>query len=121
MKSEDQIRQDRIEDEIIVDCYDEHEQMMGWYCYLEGKITCPFKAKLRASRAKKSTKTKLLTVVSMADQRYCERDISVMISLEEDSLEDHIPIPLAQLEVIDADDATKEAIADWHYWVGVEI
>ena len=26
-------------------------------------------------------------------------------------------VPLVQLEAIDADAATEEAIADWHYWV----
>ena len=26
---------------------------------------------------------------------------------------------VAQLEVIEADDETREAVADWHYWVGM--
>jgi len=26
-------------------------------------------------------------------------------------------IPLSQLEVIDPDESTKEAIGDWHYWL----
>ena len=28
-----------------------------------------------------------------------------------------LAVPLAQLEVIEADDQTKEAVEDWHYWV----
>jgi hypothetical protein len=28
-----------------------------------------------------------------------------------------LAIPLAQLEGVDVDDQTKEAIEDWHYWV----
>jgi hypothetical protein len=28
-----------------------------------------------------------------------------------------LAVPLAQLEAIDADRETQEAIADWHYWV----
>lgn len=31
MKSADELRQERIDDEIIVDCYDDDEVMMGWY------------------------------------------------------------------------------------------
>jgi hypothetical protein len=31
MKSADELRQERIDDEIIVDCYDDEEVMMGWY------------------------------------------------------------------------------------------
>ena len=26
-------------------------------------------------------------------------------------------VPLSQLEAIDADEPTQEAIGDWHYWV----
>ena len=31
----DNRREHRINMEIIVDAYDEHERAMGWYCYLE--------------------------------------------------------------------------------------
>jgi hypothetical protein len=27
-------------------------------------------------------------------------------------------VPLGQLEALAADAKTKEAIADWHYWIG---
>ncbi len=30
-------REQRIHDEIIVDCYDETERAMGWYYYLEDR------------------------------------------------------------------------------------
>jgi len=26
-------------------------------------------------------------------------------------------VPLSQLEVIDPDESTNEAIGDWHYWI----
>jgi len=26
-------------------------------------------------------------------------------------------VPLAQIAVVEADDATQEAVEDWHYWV----
>ena len=29
-----------------------------------------------------------------------------------------LAIPLAQLQPIDADESTMEAIEDWHYWMG---
>jgi hypothetical protein len=119
MKSEAELRQERITDEIIVDCYDEYEEMSGWYCYLEEKITFPFTAKSQGSKRKKSGETKPLTVVGIADQEDCEREIFMMILLKEDGIEDQIPVPLATLEVIEADQATKEAIADWHYWVEI--
>ena len=29
-----------------------------------------------------------------------------------------LAVPLAQLEVVKASKATREAVEDWHYWVG---
>ena len=119
MKSADELRQERIDYEIIVDCYDEEEEMMGWYYYLQGKLTFPFTAKYRASaKGRGKTTTKLLQVVGMADEDECSREIQVMILLQEDGLEDQIPVALSQLEGVEVDEATAEAIADWHYWVG---
>jgi hypothetical protein len=34
----DESREKRIEMEIIVDAYNEEEQAMGWYYYLDGKL-----------------------------------------------------------------------------------
>jgi hypothetical protein len=44
----DPIREDRIENEAIVDARPE-EQAMGWYYYFENKIRFPFPAKCSAA------------------------------------------------------------------------
>src|SRR6266542_2684709 len=43
-------REDRIVMEIIVDAYGPEEQAMGWYYYLEDKLSFPFRAKCVAER-----------------------------------------------------------------------
>ena len=40
----DKAREERIRNEIIVDCYNESERFNGWYCYLEEKLKFPFSA-----------------------------------------------------------------------------
>lgn len=40
----DDIREHRIAIQIIVDCYKEEEQAMGWYCYLDDHLNFPFQA-----------------------------------------------------------------------------
>jgi len=37
-------REERITMEIVVDCYNEAEQAMGWYYYLQDKLQVPFTA-----------------------------------------------------------------------------
>ena len=52
-------------------------------------------------------------VIGMAPEQECEREMFVMIRWEREGL----AVPLSQLEVIHADDQTREAVEDWRYWV----
>jgi hypothetical protein len=47
----DKAREERIDEEIIVDCYGEAERAMGWYCYLEDRMELPFSAKCIAAKS----------------------------------------------------------------------
>jgi Calcium binding len=48
----DHTREQRIENEIVVDAYGPEERALGWYYYLEDKIHFPFQAKWWVSCAK---------------------------------------------------------------------
>jgi hypothetical protein len=41
----DQAREERIQIEIVVDCYNGSERYSGWICYLEEKLKFPFRAR----------------------------------------------------------------------------
>ena len=53
-------------------------------------------------------------VIGMADESECQHEMFVTIPWEKDGL----AVPLAQLKPIrETDQGTKQAVADWHYWV----
>jgi hypothetical protein len=111
----DETREHRIAMQIIVDCYNEEEQAMGWYCYLEDHLNFPFQAKCITKRRISPLKPgQVVEVTAMADEEECEHDIFVEVEYQEESL----AVPLSQLEGIEIDDVSREAIEDWHYWVG---
>ena len=110
----DEQREYRITMEGIVDCYGPEEQAMGWYYYLEDRISFPFKARCVDERSiSPLRKGEEVEVVSMADEDDCECEMFVMTEWMGRSL----GIPLAQLVVVDVDEGTEEAIGDWHYWM----
>ncbi len=110
----DKSRENRIEDEIIVDCYGEAERAMGWYYYLEDHIEFPFTAKCIAARSLSPLKTgEVVEVVGMAPEDECEREMFVTIRWEKRKF----CVPLSQMEGIKVNKETKEAIEDWRYWV----
>ena len=105
------------EERIIVDAYDAEEQAMGWYYYLEGTLQFPFTARCVAQRAISPLKSgEKVKVVGMAPVEECDHEMFVMIKWKSRTL----GVPLIQLEGIDVDEKTQQAIEDWHYWVDQE-
>ena len=107
-------RECRIEMEIVVDAYDEHERAMGWYYYLEETLQFPFTATCVAKRAISPLRVKdEVEIIGMAPEDECEHEIFVMIRWERDGL----AVPLSQVKPYHVDAQTKQAVEDWHYWV----
>ncbi len=111
---EDPAREDRIIMEVVVDAYDEEERAMGWYYYIQDKLSYPFEAQCISERSISPLKQgEKVEVIDMASEDECEREIFVEVKWQGDELS----VPLAQLAGIDVDKDTQEAIEDWHYWV----
>jgi hypothetical protein len=109
----DPVREERIHNEAIVDAGPD-EQAMSWYYYLESKIVFPFQARCVAAKpVSPLRKGETAEVVCMAPEDACMHDMLVQIRWWGRK----IAVPFSQLDAIDSDEVTKEAIGDWHYWV----
>lgn len=112
--SQNKQREHRIQQEIVVDAHDAEEQAMGWYCYLEECLHFPFRAKCTDQRAisplRKGQQTE---VVGLAAAEECGSEMFVTVKWEHRTL----AVPLAQLQPIQADKPTQQAVGDWHYWI----
>jgi hypothetical protein len=110
----DPVREDRIENEVVVDAYGPEEQAMGWYYYLEDKIRFPFRARCIVSKVVSPLrKGETVEVRRMAPEEACSSDMLVLIRWQGRDM----AVPLSQLTPLDVDKSTAEAIADWLYWV----
>lgn len=73
------IREDRIENEAIVDAGPE-EQAMGWYHYLESNIRFPLAAKcMAADTVSPLQKGEPVEVIRMSPEDNCKHDMFVLI------------------------------------------
>lgn len=110
----DEGREYRIQMEAIVDAYGPEEQALGWYYYLEDRITFPFSARcIEVRRISPLNMDERVMVIDMASEDDCMHEMFVEIKWQDRDF----GVPLAQLEAVKADRLTQEAIADWHYWV----
>ena len=114
MTEKDDAREERIDMEIVVDAYDEVERALGWYYYLENALPFPFGAVCVSERVISPLRLKeKVDVMGMPSERECEREMFVTIRWQGRIL----AVPLSQLEPVGGDEDTREAVADWHYWV----
>ncbi|HEY9798886.1 MAG TPA: calcium-binding protein [Leptolyngbyaceae cyanobacterium] len=115
----DETREHRIETEIIVDAEDKEDRAMGWYYYLDDMIEFPFMAKWKKKSRKTSTiEEKPVEVLGMAPEDDCLRDMYVDVAYIGGKEDDIHTAKLSDIEPIDVDEETQEAIADWLYWLG---
>jgi hypothetical protein len=111
---ENRDREERITGEIIADAYDAEEQAMGWYYYLEQALDFPFQARCIAERRTSPLRVgEEVQALGLLPEGECLHEMFVEIEWEGRSL----GVPLAQLEAVAPDAQTREAIADWHYWM----
>jgi hypothetical protein len=94
----------------------EDERVLGWYCSLNEKLDVPFRARCLAARSISPLEVgDEVEVIRMPAGDECEREMFVAIRWGKRQL----AVPLGQLEAIGADDQTRKAVEDWHYWVGM--
>jgi hypothetical protein len=114
-QAKDEEREERIHMEIVVDAYGPEEQAMGWYNYLDDILQFPFSAKCIVRRTTSPLEPDdKVEIVGMAPAEDCEHDMFVLIQWKRRQL----AVPLMQLEGIETDEETQQAIEDWQYWVG---
>jgi len=103
----DPVREDRIYNEAIVDARPE-EQAMGWYYYLERRVTFPFRAKcIAVNVVSPLRRVETVEVLRMAVEHACEHDMLVQIRWQGRKM----AVPLSQLQGINPDDSPQEASA----------
>lgn len=108
------LREERIHNEVIVDAYGPEEQALGWYYYLENKISFPLSARcIAAKMVSPLRKGETVEVLRLAPEDACAGDMLVLIRWHGRN----VAVPLSRLVAIDADESTIQAIGDWHYWL----
>lgn len=104
--------EDRIKNEILTNAYNEHEIAMRWVAYLEDQLAFPFVA--RCIQKIDSSPLALIDVVTVKgfNRKCSEHDMFVDVEWQDQI----VTVPLSQLDWLDADETTIQALAHWCYW-----
>ena len=105
--------QEKIDDEIIVDAYDEYEQSMGWFYFFDETLENPFTATAQLKKRDGTTESKQVKVVGLAskEEDFTNKDFN----LEIEQGQYLRPIAYSALSAIKASDETLEAFGIWDF------
>lgn len=108
--------QQKIDDEIVVDCYHEEEVSSAWYIYLEDNVEFPFEAVAQLKKTDGSTAQKKVKVVGLGNEEQEVTGKDFDVEIEQD---DYVyKIAFSKLSKIKASAETLEAFAIWRHWIG---
>jgi hypothetical protein len=114
MGDRDEEREERIKMEIVVDAYTDDEQAMGWHIYLEETMEFPFEARcIEQQEVSPLEEGETVRVVGKPSSEPSLRQQFVTI----DWMDREFGVPLSQLEPVEANENTQQAVSDWHYWL----
>jgi hypothetical protein len=105
---------DKIEDEIVVDCYDEYEAQ-GWLCTMEDDLEFPFEATAEFKKKDGSVELKQVTITGLAadDDDFMGTDFDLEMS-DGDYIKN---VKYSKLSNIIASEQTMDLFQCWDYWV----
>lgn len=106
---------ERLYDEILVDCRDEGEQNMSWFYYCQDELEFPFEANIELKKRGGGKISKKINVLNLfPDDSNFERNFELKVEIE---LDDYIiDIPITKLTDIKGTENTIEIIEIWKYW-----
>ena len=110
----DPTRTHRIHYEVIVDCYNEEEELMGWYYYMSDNLAFPIDVVVRL--ALKGGKTELKPAQIVALDPKSEQSNPIRLGISEPGSERVQYISPVDIASMDTSPENAEIINDWLYW-----
>lgn len=98
--------------EILVDVYDDQDVAPSWYVYLDNSLAFPFPARCTI-KWEPFRPGDDLVVSGMALMEECDEEMFVNTEHEGEPM----TVPLTHVESVGADEGTRVAVEDWHYWM----
>ncbi len=106
---------EKIRNEVVVDCRDDYEQNMSWFYYLEEELEFPFIAYVPVKLIEQTAGQvcRKVNVIGLKETDFGDKfELKVETEFDRYIME----FPLAVLRDIRASDEVIEAIELWQYW-----
>lgn len=107
----------KIDDEIIVDCYDDYEVQMGWYYFFEEELEFPFEAEIGIRTREGTTNVTTVDVLGIATEEGDVdhlQEVSLEVSPQKSEL--ILEIGISKLSNVKGNQAVRDVFEIWNFW-----
>ncbi len=105
---------EKINYQIVVDCYSEYEVAQGWLCSMQDDLEFPFKATAKFKKRDGASELKQVTIIGLeADDHFMGTDFDLEMT-DGDYVKN---IKYSKLSNIVASEPTMELFQCWDHWV----
>jgi len=112
MQHYDQERKDRIDEDILVDCYGDDEVNMGWYYYFRDNLTFPISAVAKLRKRSGGIEQMSVELVSI----YSDEAEPIKLGFTVDQSEIVNALDPEALISVSTYEANLQVLNDWRYW-----
>jgi hypothetical protein len=118
-KIHDEERENRIKDQVIVDCHHESEEMTGWYYYMQDALSFPMKGLANIPTTSGKTAQKKVKIVKIDPDSESGRPLRIGVMENGGRVISYIsPEYLIRIE---ESPENMDIINDWLYWHDFEL
>ena len=118
-RTHDPHRENRITDEIIVDCYDDEEERMGWYYYMSDNLTFPITATISLLLQAGASEIKAVEIVEIDPKS--EQGYPIRLGILEKGSERIQYINPEAIISLNTSPENLDIKNDWLYWHNFEL
>ncbi len=115
-KEQDDACEHRINYEIIVDAYDDHEVAMGWYIHMNDNLEFPMQAKVKLRLRGVKTEEKAVQIVEIDPKS--ETSLTLRLGMTKGKSDRVQYISPEDIVCIQTTEGNLEILNDWLYWSG---
>lgn len=106
----------KIDYEIVVDAYDEHEVNMSWYYYFEETMEFPFVAETVIKFRNGKKRLAKVDVLGLVKDSHFEESPDILFEVSPQDVDLVLEVRVSGLSNVKGPQEVKEAFLLWHFW-----
>lgn len=107
---------EKIDSEIIVDCYEDHEIDMGWYYFFQGELEFPFEAEIEIKDRNGDKRMIEVDILGIGTEEGDFDSTGILFEISPKGMDMVIELSITKLQNIKGGKLVLDTFKIWDFW-----